>query len=321
VKGRLGLAVLAAMLSAACLTPRALGRMQGLQAENLIKAPEVGRAIDNARALGGTMAGTLAICYALYAGLLTSQGAGGEKGGAGGHVRSFLYGLVAAAYVIGTVGNPRFGVDRWIREMGRSLGDTMKPSTTPLGEYLQATSLLSTNVKELARRVGLGEAVATTPEEMATAQAVAHWSMSLPGTALMVVNGTAIWFMAAILQSVHSWLVAFYTVLLPLVAPCLVLPWTRRIFYGWVRAYVSLCLWPMMFGICEIVVASVKWGAFLGVAQNARGASLGRLAEDIVAAQGALVTTNVLFLFVYLSVPVASYMLVNAAGRPFRGSL
>jgi len=145
--------------------------------------------------------------------------------------------------------------------------------------------------------------------------------MSPPGAALLILNGTAIWFMAAILQNIHAWLVAFYTILLPLVAPCLVLPWTRRIFYGWVRAYVSLCLWPMMFGICEIVAASVKWGAFLGVANNARGASLGQLAEQVVAAQGALVTTNVLFLFVYLSVPVASYMLVNAAGRPFRGSL
>jgi hypothetical protein len=321
VRRRLAVVLAASVLCGGCLTPRALGRMQGLQAESLLRAPEVKRAIDNARALGGAMAGTLAIVFALYAGLLTSQGAGGDKGGVGGHVRSFLYGLVAAAYVIGSVGNPRFGVDQWIQEMGRSLGNSMKPSATPLGEYLQATSLLSTYVKELARRVGAGEINATTPEEAATAQAIAYWSMSPPGTALMVLNGTAIWFMAAILQSIHAWLIAFYTILLPLVAPCLVLPWTRRIFYGWVRAYVALCVWPMMFGICEIVVAAVKWGAFLGVADNAGGASLGRLAEQVVAAQGALVTTNVLFLFVYLSVPVASYMLVNAAGRPFRGSL
>jgi len=316
------LTLLLALPCVGCLTPRAMGQIKGaIRAEDLLQAPQILAAIETGRELGAALAGTLTLVFALYSGFYALHGGSGERHGLGALVRSFLYGTLACAYVLATANHPRLGLDQWAREFGTALGDAFKPSGDPFAEFTQGVALLATRITELEREVGSAGPADPMDPSWTAAAAAGSWYLSVPGVLLMVVNGTAAWVMSLVLQSVHAWLVTLYTMLVPVLAPSLILPLTRRIFYGWLKAYLSLCLWPMMFGLCERVVGAVKWGLMFSLLDaTAVGNPLDK-ATAVESATVSLLIINIVFFFVYLSVPVASYMIVNAAGRPFRGAV
>jgi len=148
--------------------------------------------------------------------------------------------------------------------------------------------------------------------------------ISLP---MLALNGSAAYFEEILLQSVGAWLIVLYTIVGPMAAACLVLPATRSVFWGWMRAMCSLALWGALFGIAERVTQTVP----AAIAQNVNeaGAQCGlqatcpitQLAEAAVSLEVSLVLVNIVLLTIYLSIPVAASMLVNAAGRPFKGAL
>lgn len=84
----------------------------------------------------------------------------------------------------------------------------------------------------------------------------------------------------------------------------MILPSTRGIFHGWVKAYASFCLWPCLFGIMERISDALPWATFFA---GVRTGSTAPLALADAATQGAamLLIGNVVFFFAYLSVPVA----------------
>ena len=51
--------------------------------------------------------------------------------------------------------------------------------------------------------------------------------------------------MKMVMQVSYAWLVAFYWMLTPLVAPMAIVPQTCGVFLGWLKTYVSVALWPM----------------------------------------------------------------------------
>ena len=105
-----------------------------------------------------------------------------------------------------------------------------------------------------------------------------------------------------------------------LLAPTVILPSTRGIFLGWVKAYGSLCLWPCLFGIMERIADSLPWALFFGVIDTKTLNPI-ILADAVTQGVAMMFIGNLVFFFVYLAVPVAAWKLVNAVGQPFRGAL
>ena len=156
-------------------------------------------------------------------------------------------------------------------------------------------------------------------EKLLAAQAVAEWHTSWVGALLDWINSVGVLFMKMMLQVSHAWLVAFYTMIGPLAAMCLMTPWTRRIFWGYCRTYLSICLWPFLFAVAERVAQAVPFGYMFAVVRTAGTTSDPWIAAAAVGRGGIMMLVcNVLFFFVYLGIPLAAARLVNAAGVPFR---
>jgi hypothetical protein len=143
------------------------------------------------------------------------------------------------------------------------------------------------------------------------------WQLSTPYAAgLIALNGIAIYIMKMVMQVSYAWLISFYWMLTPLVAPMVILPQTRGVFVGWLKSYVSVALWPMFFAFAERLALAIPWSAWIGYA--AGGEDNWALAAGIFQSEFMLAVFNVTFFFVYLSIPIASYMIVSGASRPFR---
>jgi hypothetical protein len=302
-----------------------------LRADRVLATPVVAEALGKANGLGWSLASALTVVLFLWAGFNIILGGGRDDGlgGGGGITRSMVWGIAACTFVLATtVPGSRFRAaapDSLARQLGAGLGKTFAVAENPFAEFWDAVGKIMEGTLALQKTLAFVSGSQTDrpagPDDPATL-AVAHWTASPLGASLMVANAIAVWAMGILLQCVHAWLVTFYTLLEPLVGACLILPHTRRMFYGWARAYLSLCLWPMMFALAERMVGAIKWGAFLGVGDLAASP---QNAPALVAILGgatvSLLITNFLFFFVYLSVPVMSYMLVAGAGRPFRGAV
>jgi hypothetical protein len=95
-----------------------------------------------------------------------------------------------------------------------------------------------------------------------------------------------------------------------------ILPATRSVFLGWLKTYISVALWPLLFAFSERLALAIPWGAWIG---SGDGVVDGwELLTNIVQGEFMLAVFNSLFFFVYLSIPIASYLIVSGASRPFR---
>jgi hypothetical protein len=155
-------------------------------------------------------------------------------------------------------------------------------------------------------------------ERMQIAMAVAEFYQSQLGQALLWTNSIAALVMKWVLQAAYVYLMCFYTQLGPVAAVALILPATRRIFSGYVLVYLGLCLWPAFFSLCERIIQALP-GVLLASGIDATSSS-DAYSLGVIVSQGVLVLglMNIMFVFAYLSVPVATVAFVTAAGRPFR---
>src|SRR5207247_6534702 len=102
------------------------------------------------------------------------------------------------------------------------------------------------------------------------------WQFSLPYVALLVaLNGIGIYIMKMVMQVSYAWLISFYWMATPIVAPMVILPQTRGVFLGWLRTYVSVALWPMFFAFAERLGLAIPWSPRMG--QLDRTVSLGQM--------------------------------------------
>jgi hypothetical protein len=148
------------------------------------------------------------------------------------------------------------------------------------------------------------------------AQAFA-WQLSSPyAAALIALNSIAIYIMKMVMQVSYAWLISFYWMLTPIVAPMVILPQTRGVFLGWLKTYISVALWPMFFAFAERLALAIPWGIWLNASQGAQ--NTWDIATSIAQGQIMLLIFNITFFFVYLSIPLASHLIVSGAARPFR---
>jgi hypothetical protein len=133
---------------------------------------------------------------------------------------------------------------------------------------------------------------------------------------LVGLNAIAIYIMKMVMQVSYAWLISFYWMMTPIVAPLVILPQTRGIFLGWLKAYVSVAMWPMLFAFAERLAIAIPWSAWLGVRDGLTDAF--EITASIAQGEFMLLIFNITFFFVYLSIPIASYLIVAGASRPFR---
>jgi hypothetical protein len=210
-------------------------------------------------------------------------------------------------------------VDYTFRALGRGLGRLITPTeANPYREWIDQVIFTNEALLNLRRLVSLGRE-ADEHEKMAAAAAVLEWHGSTPGATLNWINSTGIIFMKILLQVSHAWLLAFMTQLFPLAAVCMVLPFTRRMFWAFCRAYLAVCLWPVVFGAMELVNQGIPYAFFFKGVKEAGVTSDVTTAMSAVA-QGSvmMLVCNLVFFFAYLGVPMATVLLVNASGKPFR---
>jgi hypothetical protein len=305
MKLRALLIVALALLSVGC-TADILGRMKGFDVQQIVLSQPVIEAVARGRNIGRIAAGVETLLLAFYCWYRIQVGAPWISIG-----KDWLLGVVSCAYILTTVGTPA-GVARWIWNLGVALGELFNPGggflmenyDKAVGEHAEQVLYL----KKVAPLLG---------DDQRRLVETVLWSFSSPFMAGVVwLNAVGIYLMKMIVQVSYAWLISFYWMLTPLVAPMVILPQTRGVFVGWLKAYISVTLWPVFFAFAERLAIAIPWSAWLGSFDSA--SDVWDIASAFAQGELMLLIFNVTFFFVYLSIPIASYMIVSGASRPFR---
>lgn len=294
-----------AVLCTGC-TADILGRMKGFDVAQIIQSAPVGEAVQKGKSIGAVLAGIEALLLAFVCWYRIH---------AGGHwlaiAKDWFLGILACAFVLTSAGTAA-GLEQWIWKVGVYLGQQFNPGQGFLMEnFNRAVGQHSEVILNLQKIVPNLDSETQRMVEAVT------WQFSSPVVAGLVgVNAIAIYLMKMVMQVSYAWLISFYWMLTPLVAPMVILPQTRGVFLGWLKTYVSVALWPMFFAFAERLALAIPWSAWIGEFDGA--ANSWEMATGWFQGEVMLMIFNIAFFFVYLSIPVASYLIVSGASRPFR---
>jgi hypothetical protein len=305
MKPRLLVVVGLALMSAGC-TADILGKMKGFDVQQIVLSAPVVDAVGRGRNVGRVLAGIETLILAFVCWYRIQVGAPWLS-----IAKDWLVGIFGCAYVLTTVGTP-MGLERWVWNVGLYLGELFNPA----GGFLMAN--FDKAVGDHAGVILYLQKVAPTlgDDQRRLIEAVL-WQFSNPYVAGSVgLNAIGIYLMKMVMQVTYAWLISFYWMLTPLIAPMVILPQTRGVFLGWLKAYISVALWPMLFAFAERLALAIPWSAWLGAFD--RSSDFWSMVAAWLQGEMMLVIFNVAFFFVYLSIPIASYMIVSGVSRPFR---
>jgi len=302
---RLGVVLVLALVSVGC-TADILGRMKGFDVMQIIRSAPVAEAVQKAKNIGRILAGIEALILAFVCWYRIH---------AGGHwlsiTKDWFLGILVCAIVLTSAGTSA-GLEQWIWRVGVYLGQQFNPGAGFLMENFNRAVGQHSDVILTLQRI----APNLDAETRRMVEAVA-WQFSSPFVAGLVgLNAIAIYLMKMVMQVSYAWLISFYWMLTPLVAPMVILPQTRSVFLGWLKTYVSVAIWPLFFAFAERLALAIPWSAWLGQFDGA--VSTWEMATSWFQGELMLLIFNVTFFLVYLSIPVASYLIVSGASRPFR---
>jgi hypothetical protein len=302
---RLGVLIALAVLSTGC-TADVLGRMKGFDVQQIIQSQPVVEAVLKAKSTGRVLAGIEALLLAFVCWYRIHTGAAWLS-----VTKDWFLGIFVCAYILTTAGTAA-GLERWIWDVGVYLGEQFNPTRGFLMEnFDKAVGRHAQQILDIQSGVPNMRA-----EDSRALEAIA-WQFSNPFTAGLVgVNAIAIYVMKMVMQVSYAWLISFYWMLTPLVAPMAILPQTRSVFLGWLRTYISVALWPLFFAFAERLALAIPWSAWMGAMDGASDSWT--MATNWFQGEIMLLIFNVTFFFVFLSIPIASYMIVSGASRPFR---
>ncbi|MFN8092209.1 MAG: hypothetical protein U0599_08325 [Vicinamibacteria bacterium] len=302
---RVAVVVAVALLSTGC-TADVLGRMKGFDVMQIIRSAPVAEAVQKAKTIGQVLAGIEALILAFVSWYRIHTGTPWLA-----VTKDWFLGIFVCAFILTAAGTP-VGLEQWIWNVGVYLGQQFNPGQGFLmenfnkavgqhSELILTLQRLAPNLDEETRRIV--EAIT--------------WQFSSPFMAGFVgLNAIAIYLMKMVMQVSYAWLISFYWMLTPLVAPMVILPQTRGVFLGWLKTYVAVALWPMFFAFAERLALAIPWSAWLGEFDGAVGSW--EMATNWFQGELMLLVFNITFFFVYLSIPIASYLIVSGASRPFR---
>jgi hypothetical protein len=304
VSKRLAFVLTLAVLSTGC-TADVLGRMKGFDVMMIIQSEPVREAVDKAKNVGRVLAGIEAILLAFACWYRTHTGSPWLS-----VAKDWFVGILVCAWVLSTAGTMA-GLEQWIWKVGVYLGQLFSPARGFLMEnFDKAVGAHAGQILDLQNAVPNMKAEDSRPLE-----AVA-WQLSSPLVAGLVgLNAIAIYLMKAVMQVSYAWLITFYWMLTPLIAPMVILPQTRSVFIGWLRSYISVALWPLFFAFTERLALAIPWSAWIG---SSDGTDTWGWVANVAQSELMLLIFNVTFFFAFLSIPIASYLIVSGASRPFR---
>lgn len=305
MRKKLAVVVALALLSVGC-TADVLGRMKGFDVMQIIQSAPVIEAVQKGKTVGGVLAGieTLILAFVCW-----------YRVHVGGHwlaiTKDWFLGIFACAFILTSAGTSA-GLERWIWNVGVYLGQQFNPGQGFLMENFNRAVGQHSETMML-----LQNAIPTLPPDARRFVEAVVWQFSSPSVAGLVgLNAIAIYLMKMVMQVSYAWLISFYWMLTPLVAPMVILPQTRGVFLGWLKTYVSVALWPMFFAFAERLALAIPWSAWIGELDGAT--STWEMGTNWFQGELMLLIFNVTFFFVYLSIPLASYLIVSGASRPFR---
>jgi hypothetical protein len=305
MRKRIVVIIVLAVLSTGC-TADVLGRMRGFDVLQIIRSQPVTEAVAKGKSVGAVLASIEALILAFVSWYRIHTGVAWLS-----IAKDWLVGILVCAFILATAGTAA-GLEHWIWDVGVYLGQVFNPTNGFLMEGFDKAvgqhGELFLAIQKIAP--GLGE------DERRLVEAFA-WQFSSPNVAGLVgLNAIAIYIMKMVMQVSYAWLISFYWMLTPIVAPLVILPQTRGVFLGWLKAYVSVALWPMLFAFAERLAIAIPWSAWLGVRDGLTDPF--EITSSIAQGEFMLLIFNITFFFVYLSIPVASYLIVSGASRPFR---
>jgi hypothetical protein len=303
---RVAVVIVLAVLSTGC-TADVLGRMKGFDVAQIIISQPVQEAVAKGRNVGRLLAGIEALLLAFVCWYRVHTGAPWIT-----IAKDWFVGILVCAFVLLSVGTAA-GIEQWIWQVGVYLGELFTPTKGFLMEnFDKAIGRHAQQILEMQ-----AGAVPNMRAEDSRAMEAIAWQFSNPMVAGLVgVNAIGIYLMKMVMQVSYAWLISFYWMLTPLVAPMVILPQTRNVFLGWLRTYISVALWPMFFAFAERLALAIPWSAWLGAADGS--SDIWAVIANVLQGEVMLVVFNITFFFVYLSIPIASYMIVSGASRPFR---
>ena len=303
---RLAVVLVLAVLSTGC-TADVLGRMKGFDVAQIIISQPVRDAVDKAKNVGRLLASIEALLLAFVCWYRVHTGAPWLT-----IAKDWFLGILVCAFILLSVGTSA-GLEQWIWQVGVYLGELFNPAQGFLMEnFDKAVGRHAQQILEIQA----GAVPNMRAEDSRALEAIA-WQFSNPWVAGLVgVNAIGIYLMKMVMQVSYAWLIAFYWMLTPLVAPMVILPQTRNIFLGWLRTYIAVALWPMFFAFAERLALAVPWSAWMGAMDG--GTDTWELVTRWFQGELMLLVFNVTFFFVYLSIPIASHLIVSGASRPFR---
>jgi hypothetical protein len=305
VTRRLGVVLGLALLSTGC-TAEILGRMKGFDVLQIIQSQPVSEAVAKGKNIGTVLAGIEALLLAFVCWYRIH--AGGQWLSI---TKDWFFGIIVCALILTSAGTSA-GFERWIWKVGVYLGQQFNPTEGFLMEnFNKAVGQHADVIMTLQKAAPNLDA-----DTQRMVEAVV-WQFSSPYVAgFVALNATAIYFMKMVMQVSYAWLISFYWMLTPLVVPMVILPQTRSVFLGWLKAYISVALWPMFFAFAERLALAIPWSAWLGLGDGT--ADKWALTVNVLQGEAMLAIFNITFFFVYLSIPIASYLMVSGASRPFR---
>ncbi len=312
----LALVGLSALVSSACIEPQSLGTLKGVvTARRLLDDPTViDLANTSARYLPAWVgAATVIALLALYLRLRDGDNS----------TLTPTLAATALAYVI-AVPTQRDAL-YWPRH-AVALSDDLANlypitdwlsygQTAPPGSPGDFAKLLWTGVTVLRERVEtLGGD--RSEQEYVASVAIAHFVATPWGALLVVLASMGSYLSSIALQVMQATLVALLAILLPVAVPCALLPWTRNVFWGYLRWFAALLLWAPLFRIVDALMLALHVQALTTPLEAALAAdSTWTLAQVIPNSIAAGFVIHLAFFALQFMVPGLAHAIVHGTAQ------
>lgn len=147
------------------------------------------------------------------------------------------------------------------------------------------------------------------------AEALAQFLGTPPGALLVVLATVGSYISALALQVMQATTLAVLAVLFPILTPLVILPWTRSVFWGYLRWVAAVLLWGAMFRILDAVMLAVQLRTLtepLAAAAHADAWTLAQLIPNFLAAG---LVVHLAFFGLQFAAPGLAYAIVNGVAQ------
>lgn len=312
------LVISAALVSSACIEPQTFGTLKGVvNAHTLLQDPMVeSLARNSARYMPAWVgAATVVALLALY--LRLKNGDSSMLG------PSLFAAFLAYTLAVPTQRDALFWPRRAVAVADRVAN--LYPVTDWLS-YGQTGSLPDASPGAFARlvwravgllRARLEQLGGDRAEvEYVEAEAIGNFLATPVGALLITLATVGAYISSLALQVIQALLVALLAILLPVMIPLAVMPWTRSVFWGYLRWFFALLLWAPMFRIVDALLLAVHVQVLTAPLRAAIDAdSTWTLAQVLPNSLAAGVVVHLAFFALQFMVPGLAHAIVHGVAQ------